>query len=397
MIGPLRRAASRLRYALPGLIEALVDGPDAGAAGRLCVALERDGLLASAGYFQRACDGHDVVMAANLALIERLTAVPGATLALKAPALGFDRGRIGAIADMARTAGLPIVLDAHGPASAAPCPRAGSGPWAMRRGCAMGPRGCGWFKGNGQIRRATPGRRWNAILRSSPRWPGGRRRWRWPLTIPPWRGARWPCWSTRGHRASWNSCAGCPGGEPWPWPARWACLCGSTCRSGRAGGPMPRTRHWRGPICRCGGHGTDWECRIKCQGACKPGFVARTVSLKRDRIRTGSHSSRRHVAMPLQRPTRAIKRETRLLQGLATLGRAAPIRSCSGWGLPCRRRYRKRGALLPHPFTLTWGGWAETQHPRRSALCGTFPGVTPGGRYPPPLFRGARTFLGILR
>jgi proline dehydrogenase len=114
MIGPLRRAASRLRYALPGLIEALVDGPDAGAAGRLCVALERDGLLASAGYFQRACDGHDVVMAANLALIERLTAVPGATLALKAPALGFDRGRIGAIADMARTAGLPIVLDAHG-------------------------------------------------------------------------------------------------------------------------------------------------------------------------------------------------------------------------------------------------------------------------------------------
>ncbi len=32
--------------------------------------------------------------------------------------------------------------------------------------------------------------------------------------------------------------------------------------------------------------------------------------------------------------------------------RAAPIRSCSRWGLPCRRRYRRRGALLPHPFTL---------------------------------------------
>ncbi len=31
----------------------------------------------------------------------------------------------------------------------------------------------------------------------------------------------------------------------------------------------------------------------------------------------------------------------------------APIRSCSRWGLPCRRRYRKRGALLPHRFTLT--------------------------------------------
>src|SRR5688572_21667503 len=31
----------------------------------------------------------------------------------------------------------------------------------------------------------------------------------------------------------------------------------------------------------------------------------------------------------------------------------SPIWSCSRWGLPCRRRYRNRGALLPHRFTLT--------------------------------------------
>jgi len=31
--------------------------------------------------------------------------------------------------------------------------------------------------------------------------------------------------------------------------------------------------------------------------------------------------------------------------------------------------------------------------PERSALCGAIPGVTPGGRYPPPCRRGARTFL----
>jgi hypothetical protein len=31
---------------------------------------------------------------------------------------------------------------------------------------------------------------------------------------------------------------------------------------------------------------------------------------------------------------------------------AAPIRSCSRWGLPCRRCCRRRGALLPHRFTL---------------------------------------------
>ena len=32
---------------------------------------------------------------------------------------------------------------------------------------------------------------------------------------------------------------------------------------------------------------------------------------------------------------------------------AASIWSCSRRGLPCHCRYRQRGALLPHPFTLT--------------------------------------------
>ena len=31
----------------------------------------------------------------------------------------------------------------------------------------------------------------------------------------------------------------------------------------------------------------------------------------------------------------------------------APIWSCSRWGLPCHPCYQRRGALLPHPFTLT--------------------------------------------
>jgi len=37
------------------------------------------------------------------------------------------------------------------------------------------------------------------------------------------------------------------------------------------------------------------------------------------------------------------------------VGPAIPIRSCSRWGLPCHPRCRRRGALLPHPFTLTAG------------------------------------------
>jgi hypothetical protein len=81
---------------------------------------------------------------------------------------------------------------------------------------------------------------------------------------------------------------------------------------------------------------------------------------------------------------------------LANGGAVVPTWSCSRWGLPCRRRCRRRGALLPHPFTLTRrpaaagpGGW--------SALCGTFPGVAPAGCYPAPCSRGARTFLPRLR
>ena len=67
-----------------------------------------------------------------------------------------------------------------------------------------------------------------------------------------------------------------------------------------------------------------------------------------------------------------------------------PIWSCSRRGLPCRPGHPVRGGLLPHPFTLTLlrRGFAG-----RFAFCGAIPGVTPGGRYPPPYRRGARTFL----
>ena len=115
------------------------------------------------------------------------------------------------------------------------------------------------------------------------------------------------------------------------------------------------------------------------QTACKPGSV---------------HARRRWMTILLgcrlpgtssDRPGRRARKQ-RLQASL----RAAPIWPCSRWGLPCRFRCRSRGALLPHLFTLTaprGGG---------SALCGTFPGVAPAGRYPAPCFRGARTFLTSL-
>jgi hypothetical protein len=52
------------------------------------------------------------------------------------------------------------------------------------------------------------------------------------------------------------------------------------------------------------------------------------------------------------------------LRACARKPRAVPIRSCSRWGLPCRRRCRRRGALLPHRFTLAA---AVTQ--RTAAVC----------------------------
>ena len=54
-----------------------------------------------------------------------------------------------------------------------------------------------------------------------------------------------------------------------------------------------------------------------------------------------------------------------------------PIWSCSGWGLPCRSRYRSRGALLPHHFTLTGRS-------RRYTFCCTGRRLAPPRRYLAP-------------
>jgi hypothetical protein len=78
-----------------------------------------------------------------------------------------------------------------------------------------------------------------------------------------------------------------------------------------------------------------------CGAVCKPGSV-----LDRGRGVTI------HLGRALPRASRNLpERSTR--KRVASEDAAAPIRSCSRWGLPCRRRCRKRGALLPHPFTLT--------------------------------------------
>ena len=96
--------------------------------------------------------------------------------------------------------------------------------------------------------------------------------------------------------------------------------------------------------------------------------VSRPVS----RVLYGPDRDPAVAAIPLGRPLPAASSNQpgRRASGQACGASAAvaPIRSCSRWGLPCRPRRRVRGALLPHPFTLTAG-----QTRRRSAFCGTFP------------------------
>ncbi|GEM_PF-6042307 len=81
----------------------------------------------------------------------------------------------------------------------------------------------------------------------------------------------------------------------------------------------------------------------------------------------GNHPSRRAVACTLEQPTRTLSEPPqRVLSGLAPGGVYLASLVTKG-----------TGGLLHHRFTLTNQGW-------RSVFCGTFPRVTPGGRYPPP-------------
>jgi hypothetical protein len=121
--------------------------------------------------------------------------------------------------------------------------------------------------------------------------------------------------------------------------------------------------------------------RVECQPACKPGSVRKVQKASRD-----DHSSGMRVACA-PRCDQPGRRSGKPDPGLSAL--AAPIRSCSRWGLPCRPCCQVRGALLPHPFTLAPGGpgavcflwhfpWG---HPRR-ALPGTVSPWSPD--FPPP-------------
>ena len=92
---------------------------------------------------------------------------------------------------------------------------------------------------------------------------------------------------------------------------------------------------------------------------------------------SGDHSSRTAVACRLKRPTREHR---------AGRPYGSPIRSCSGWGLPCPPCHQGSGELLPRLFTLTCRS-------RRYVFCGTFLRGRPQSPLATILPCGARTFL----
>ncbi len=75
--------------------------------------------------------------------------------------------------------------------------------------------------------------------------------------------------------------------------------------------------------------------------------------------------------MRLSRPTRTAGREhpCDLSRANTRTLAAAPIRSCSRWGLPCRPCCQRRGALLPHRFALARGTGPLARTDLAQAVC----------------------------
>jgi hypothetical protein len=120
------------------------------------------------------------------------------------------------------------------------------------------------------------------------------------------------------------------------------------------------------------------------QPACKPGSVPRKAN--NARFARDGHSSGTPVARRLEQPTRAadpdidpgISLPVPPLFGLAPGGVCRAASVAGGAVRSCRTV-----SPLPRDF-----------HPEAVCVfCGTFPGVTPAGRYPAPHVHGARTFL----
>src|SRR5688572_14466706 len=128
--------------------------------------------------------------------------------------------------------------------------------------------------------------------------------------------------------------------------------------------------------------------------------ASRPEALRRD-----DHSSRPGIARGLKRPTRRQRTgrpfgatfRGQANRALVGMRRCRPIWSCSVRGFACHHRYRRRGALLPHLFTLTPPPLARPCGPASFGgavffLC-HYPSDCSARALPGALPSGVRTFL----
>src|SRR5205085_10993916 len=117
------------------------------------------------------------------------------------------------------------------------------------------------------------------------------------------------------------------------------------------------------------------------QTVCKPGSVPPLDNA----LGTGMaiHLGRSSPSASRDRPERRRGRPARRTEPRLNPP-AAPTWSCSRWGLPCRHRCRRRGALLPHHFTLAA---RPTPRGRPDRLGGMFSVALSLGSPPPGVTR----------
>ena len=154
--------------------------------------------------------------------------------------------------------------------------------------------------------------------------------------------------------------------------------------TGRLGGSPPRRRAApgnRGPRATRQGATAPRAVSPKKMGqtACKPGSVPPEGG--------DDHSSGPAIADRFSRPTRTPRAvnpaaQKRVLRRAASLFGLAPGGACHAVPV-ARHAVGSYPTLSPFPAPKS----------RRFAFCGAIPRVAPGGSYPPPFHRGARTFL----
>ena len=111
----------------------------------------------------------------------------------------------------------------------------------------------------------------------------------------------------------------------------------------------------------------------------------------------GGHSSGPPIAGRFSRPTRTARAGEALppCGGASSLFGLAPSGACHAASIAgdAVRSYRTLSPLPNCAFGFEGQALRSFSGAGRSAFCGAIPGVAPGGRYPPPFRRGARTFL----